>query len=192
MRIKSGRPSPAMLVAVIALVVALTGGAYAATKIGTQQLKRGAVTTKKLKKAAVTRPKIARGAVNTARLDPTARSEGFVTNVPGQTPLTAATSTTVATLNLAAGAAYVVTASVSLGNDGGGQNLVSCSLRDDGVVVSSGNGTLPAQAVFGETIALTGTSNGGAMTLDCQPEKGAQARNAVITAVRVASLETQP
>ena len=55
MRIKSGRPSPATLVAVIALVVALTGGAYAATKIGTQQLKRGAVTTKKLKKAAVTR-----------------------------------------------------------------------------------------------------------------------------------------
>ena len=33
----SRRPSAAMIVAVIALVAALTGGAYAATKIGTER-----------------------------------------------------------------------------------------------------------------------------------------------------------
>lgn len=43
------RPSPAMVVALIALFVALSGGAYAAinlpaNSVGTKQLKNGAVT----------------------------------------------------------------------------------------------------------------------------------------------------
>jgi hypothetical protein len=47
------RPSPAMVVALIALFVALGGGAYAAIKlptnsVGTKQLKKGAVTPPKL------------------------------------------------------------------------------------------------------------------------------------------------
>jgi hypothetical protein len=47
------RPSPAMVVALIALCVALGGGAYAAIKlprnsVGTKQLKKGAVTPPKL------------------------------------------------------------------------------------------------------------------------------------------------
>src|SRR3954452_11094326 len=47
------RPSPAMVVAVIALCVALGGGAYAAIKlpknsVGSKQLKKGAVTPPKL------------------------------------------------------------------------------------------------------------------------------------------------
>jgi hypothetical protein len=56
-------PSPALVVSVIALIVALGGTSYAAltlpnNSVGTQQLKNGAVTTKKIKNGAVTAPKI--------------------------------------------------------------------------------------------------------------------------------------
>ena len=46
-RFKKG-PSPAMIVAMVALVVAMGGSAYAGVKIGTKQIKNGAVTQPKL------------------------------------------------------------------------------------------------------------------------------------------------
>lgn len=55
------RPSPAMVVALIALVLALTGTAWAAlgkNSVGTKQLKANAVTTAKIKKEAVTAKKV--------------------------------------------------------------------------------------------------------------------------------------
>jgi len=57
------RPSPAMIVAGIALVIALGSGAYAAStlpknSVGTKQLKNSAVTTKKIKNGAVTGSKV--------------------------------------------------------------------------------------------------------------------------------------
>lgn len=71
-------PSPAMVVAVAALIVALGGSAWAVSKIGTSQIKNGAVTTPKirnkgvttakLKAGAVTGPKIADRAVTTSKL----------------------------------------------------------------------------------------------------------------------------
>ena len=59
----SRRPSPAMIVAILALVVAMVGTGYAASKlpknsVGTKQLKANAVTTAKIKKEAVTGAKI--------------------------------------------------------------------------------------------------------------------------------------
>ena len=62
------RPSPAMVVAIIALIVALAGGAYAASKIGTKQLKNNAVTKKKIRNGAVTTSKLANGAVTDSKL----------------------------------------------------------------------------------------------------------------------------
>jgi hypothetical protein len=55
----SHRPSPAMVVACIALAVALGGTSYAATKlpagsVGTKQLKKNAVTSPKVKNNAIT------------------------------------------------------------------------------------------------------------------------------------------
>jgi hypothetical protein len=67
-KLGSHRPSPAMIVACIALIVAVGGSAYAATKIGTKQLKNGAVSTKKLKNNAVKEPKIGGGAVTSAKI----------------------------------------------------------------------------------------------------------------------------
>ncbi len=59
----SRRPSPALIVAVIALVAAMAGTGYAAFKlpknsVGTKQIKNKAVNTAKLKKDAVTGAKV--------------------------------------------------------------------------------------------------------------------------------------
>lgn len=57
------RPSPALVVATVALVVAMGGTAYAGfsvpkNSVGSKQLKKNAVTTKKIKNGAVTANKI--------------------------------------------------------------------------------------------------------------------------------------
>jgi hypothetical protein len=59
---------PATIIAVIALLVALSGAGYAATTIGTAQLKNNAVTTPKIKNNAVNTAKLKNNAVNTAKL----------------------------------------------------------------------------------------------------------------------------
>jgi hypothetical protein len=63
---KLSRPSPAMIVALIALFAALTGSAYAAlgkNTVGTKQLKQKAVTTGKLANNAVNGAKVANGSL---------------------------------------------------------------------------------------------------------------------------------
>ena len=59
------RPSPAMIVACLALFVALGTGTYAAVKI---KLKPNQVKTKNLRTGAVTEPKIANDAVTSAKI----------------------------------------------------------------------------------------------------------------------------
>jgi len=57
-----------MVVALLALFISVGGVGYAATKIGTKQIKNQAVTKKKLANGAVTRKKIVNGAVNAPKL----------------------------------------------------------------------------------------------------------------------------
>jgi hypothetical protein len=66
-------PSAGLLVAIVALVVALSGTAYAGmtlgkNSVGTKQLKNKAVTNDKLAKAAVGNGKIAKGAITSGKL----------------------------------------------------------------------------------------------------------------------------
>lgn len=73
-RKRFGRPSPAMVVAIAALVMAMAGTGYAAFKlpknsVGTAQLKANAVTTAKLKAGAVTGPKIKNGTITGAKVN---------------------------------------------------------------------------------------------------------------------------
>ena len=68
MRKSSKRPSPATLLAVAALVLAMAGGAYAATKIQTSDIAKSAVTTKKIAKGAVKGKRIADNGVATAKI----------------------------------------------------------------------------------------------------------------------------
>jgi hypothetical protein len=60
MRRRPHRPSPAILVAVIALVLAMTGVGWAVSRnsVGTKQIKKGAVTAPKLHRNSVTSPTV--------------------------------------------------------------------------------------------------------------------------------------
>jgi hypothetical protein len=62
------RPSPALLVAIIAIVFAIGGAAYAGSKVGTHDLENGAVTAAKLHRKAVTTKKIKRDSVTGAKV----------------------------------------------------------------------------------------------------------------------------
>lgn len=73
-RLRPGRPSPALVVSTIALIVALGGTSYAAfslprNSVGTKQLRNGAVTTPKLKNGAVTGAKIANGTITGGKIN---------------------------------------------------------------------------------------------------------------------------
>jgi hypothetical protein len=63
------RLSPALVISLIALFVSVGGVGYAASKIGTNDIKKGAVTTKKLHKNAVTDKKIKPLSVITGKLN---------------------------------------------------------------------------------------------------------------------------
>src|SRR5579884_2506637 len=57
------RPTPALVISLIALIVALGGTGYAALKVpnnsvGSKQIKKGAITTSKLANSAVTESKV--------------------------------------------------------------------------------------------------------------------------------------
>lgn len=69
--IRIGKPSPALIVAILALIVAMAGGAYAVTlpkkSVGPKQLKAGAVKTGKIRDGAVTSAKIASQAVTSGK-----------------------------------------------------------------------------------------------------------------------------
>lgn len=65
-------PSPAMVVAIIALIAALTGSAYAAlgkNTVGSRQLKRKAVSTGKIANNAVNGQKVANGSLSGADIN---------------------------------------------------------------------------------------------------------------------------
>jgi hypothetical protein len=66
--LKRLRPSPAMVVASIALFLAVGGIGYAAATISTNDIKNGAVTKKKLAKKAVAKKKIKNNAVDSAKI----------------------------------------------------------------------------------------------------------------------------
>ncbi|HET7574643.1 MAG TPA: hypothetical protein VFJ99_05960, partial [Solirubrobacterales bacterium] len=63
-----GRPSPAMIVAIVALVAALGGSAVAARHQHRAKLGKNSVGTRQIKRKAVTTGKIARNAVNGAKV----------------------------------------------------------------------------------------------------------------------------
>lgn len=83
------RPSPAMVVALIALFAALGGSAYAAKKIGTKEIKANAITTGKIKKNAITTSKIKKEAVTGAKIN-----ESTLGVVPSATNATNAVNAT--------------------------------------------------------------------------------------------------
>src|SRR5262245_30849541 len=73
-RLRARLPSPAMIVAIVALVVATAGTTYAAIKlprnsVGTGQLKKNAVTKAKVKKDAITGAKVKKASLTGEDID---------------------------------------------------------------------------------------------------------------------------
>jgi len=100
------RPSPAMVVACIALTVALSGTSYAAIKlpknsVGTKQLKRNAVTAPKIRKNAVAGAKVLNNSITGADVN-----EATLAQVPSAATATNATSASSATTAGTANAAF--------------------------------------------------------------------------------------
>jgi hypothetical protein len=111
------RPSPALVVAFVALIVAMAGTSYAASQIGTNQIKNGAVTNAKIKNAAVGNHKIANGAVGNHKIANGAVGNAKIANgaingaklnlgALGTVP-SATTATTATTANALGGVRYV-------------------------------------------------------------------------------------
>jgi hypothetical protein len=116
-------PSPAMVVSLIALFVALGGTAYATTSlpknsVGTKQLKKNAVTGQKIKQNAVVTAKIKNGAVTAAKIN----TSGLT--VPNATHATSADSATHATsADSATNATHATTATTAAPSGAAGGDL---------------------------------------------------------------------
>lgn len=163
--VKFGRPSPALVIAVIALFVALSGSALALSRgeVKTRNLARGAVTAPKIKGKAVKAGKIARRGVKAGKIAP-----GAV-----RTPKIQDGAVTAA--KLADGLAGPPGPAGPQGPPGPegppGSALAFATYRDNGDIV-------PAQSSGVEGITLTRESAG----VYCFDQAPAGARTAVVSA----------
>jgi hypothetical protein len=211
--LKLHRPSPALVIACVALFVAASGGAWAATTTGTGAHPK---TGKPGKSHAQTGPRGPRGfrgrqgpgghagvqgpagprglaGAPGAPGSPGAAgpSDGFVKSQLANVTLPAGADTSVAQLTLPAGGSYIVTAATELGNTSGLTGFVSCTLVQNLNSLVSGSAEFSAMNTFGRMITLTDSTTGGVIKLSCNPDNAAIARNTVLTAIQVGTLHTQ-
>ena len=190
------RPSPALIVATIALFAAAGGGAWAAGHTAAHHSVRARAAASSQRGPRGPRGfrgfrgfAGARGAAGAA-----GPSDGFVISVPQQTDLPGGTDTVVTQLSLPAGATYIVNSSTALGNATGTESPVSCTLLQNSNPLTTGSAILPGQLLFAATIALNtavDSANGSNVKLSCNSDSNAKARDSVITAIRVGTLHTE-
>lgn len=129
---RSSKPSPAMVVAMIALFVALGGGAYASValnqvrsvhikngEVKNPDLANSSVGTLKLRDRAVTSAKIKDGDIQPVDLSPAARGTVYGSYSDGAVPIDGATAeagTVILTLSVPAGT-YAIVGKAILNND---------------------------------------------------------------------------
>jgi len=117
-------------------------------------------------------------------------SDGYIARVATATSLPAGTATAVVQLVLPAGGEYIVTAATELGGVSTAGGFVNCALLEGTSPIGGGSTELPTQAAFAATITLTGATSGGTISLSCNSDNAAQARNNVITAIKVGTLHS--
>ncbi len=205
---KLSRPSPALVISAIALFVAAGGGAWAADHVQLRShasaLDSGSVrasTSASGGRRGPVGPRGPRGPRGfTGRTGasgpqgPTGPSDGFVITASTSQPLTGGNDTPLAQLTLPAGATFIVTASTTLGNSTSVENPASCTLLQNSNPIGGGSADLPGKLIFASTITLTAavnTADGSVVRLTCNPDSQANARNTVITAIKVGTLHTQ-
>jgi hypothetical protein len=96
-------------------------------------------------------------------------------------------------LSLTVGGSYIITAATSLaGNASSNPNFANCSVLQNSNPVAVGTDLLaPSTAAFTQEMTLTAavsTDNGSNISLSCNTDGLAFARNVAITAVRVGTL----
>lgn len=201
---KLTRISPASCVAMIALFVALGGVSYAAAgKIGTLDIKNGAITKVKIKKDAVTGAKVKESSLgivpNAAMLDgkvPSAlESKGFASPADDLANLPSNANTTVATQSLPAGT-YLVLARGGLNNNGGSNAAAGeqCSLSAGSGVQTIQFGALAKNGQPGDreefSMQVIATLDSpGAATLSCDMSGSWESGNVTDPSVVAVSLQ---
>ena len=170
------RPSAALVVSVIALIVALGGTAYAGglvpgkNTVGTKQLKKNAVTTSKIKNGQVTNSKLANGAVTASKINPTGLTVPNALHANTATTAGSATSAATATNATTAGTASAL-ASIAI-RQGTAVTAPACGAIAPCAHPSDTLGTVTCPAGM---VAISGgahTSNGGEEISESQPLKG--------------------
>ena len=216
---KPGRLSPALVISCIALFVAASGGAFAASGgLLSGHAHAAKKTKKKVKRgprgprgftgaqgsqgipggtgprglpgpAGATGPTGATGTTGTTGV--TGPSDGFVKRELEQQDLPAGTDTPVVQLSLPPDSNYIVTVATELGNNTTTAGFVSCTLLESNNPIGGGSANLEGLVAYQQTLTLTEASTGGVLRLTCNPDNDAHARNSVMTAVRVGSMTTQ-
>jgi hypothetical protein len=152
-------PSPALVISIVALCVALGGSAYAATEITSKQIKNGTIQGVDIKNGTILTSKLGKGVQNLisknsgSAVASTGRNAYEAVRKAGPENVPANTITTVATLTVPAGA-YAITANT--------------------VMTAFTGTTNPLEALFGTNGSLTGT---------CTLDAGGVSANALQTIV---------
>ena len=192
---KKLRGTPALVIAVIALFVAIGGGyAIGAGFIGTGDLKNQAVTNKKIKKKTIKANRVkpdtlTGGQINEASLNGAGTAQSVRQDTAAQVPAASGT-TTVLTLQVPAGS-YVLNSKAVLAK-GGTQDQVQCFL----IAGSDQDRSLEAVNAANNTTIMNllvhTFSSAGTVTLACDNPGGALllVTNKVITAMPVGAIKS--
>ena len=198
--LKIRRPQAALAVAGAALFLSAGGAAWASTDGSGHDRAASVKKAKPSTHRGPRGPRGRRGPQGSAGLPGAAGapgaqgaagpSDGYIARVATATSLPAGTPTAVVALTLPAGGAYIVTAATELGGTSTAGGLVDCTLFEGANPIGGGSAELPTQAAFAATITLTGATSGGTISLSCNPDNASQARNNVITAIKVGTMHT--
>jgi hypothetical protein len=137
------RPSPALIIALVALFVSIGGVGYAASKIGTNDIKNQAVTKPKIAKKAVTTGRLADQAVTERTLRDQAVTTDKIADLAVTNPKLADSSVD---------SAKIADSSVTASELGSTQQVVSATTS----VAGPGNGTVSVQCPAGTQVLSGG------------------------------------
>jgi hypothetical protein len=209
MRFASKRVSSAHVIALVALFVALGGGAYAAglgkNSVGAKQIKKGAVRSAEIKNGAVKRadlaPALLRGGGGAPQPPPPPGGGGGGVALPAAHVIRASGQVGVSTLGAELSSAdsilqatlpsgnWVVQAQATFGANTPTERVIACMLLDGNNPLSSANAHTQATTTFSATASLVGASDGGPVHLACAGVGGgAQARDRTIVATQVGTV----
>jgi hypothetical protein len=200
------KASPALVVASLALLVAMTGTSVAAVQqvlprnsVGAKHVKKNAITTKKIRNGTLLRADFKRGQLPRGLRGPAGpagqRGPSDVRQIAdGATTAWSSTFATQRTLSLPVGS-WLVTATLGVDSNGaaGTTQTCTCRLSVGGTVVDQVELVLGGNATVNEKAAIT-LQGGRAITaagnadLQCQSTGAGSVLNPSITALQVATL----